>query len=239
MKYRKLTPNLLVQNVGRSLPFYRDTLGFEVLAVVPPEGDPVFAILGAGDLELMLQSVESVAEDLPALASPTLGDPQGLSCICYVEVEGVLELSERIKDQVTVVTDLRRTDYGMTEFFIRDPDGNVLGFAERSANVAEGEAATDGRSAALAALRTVPNVGASIAVDLWDLGFRWPEELRDRDPEHLYEELCRIRGTHIDRCMLYVLRAVVYIVSTDNPDPELVPWWKWKDRRAPATESRG
>ena len=91
------------------------------------------------------------------------------------------------------------------------------------------------RERVLRSLQDLPNVGSSIAIDLWDLGIRAPEDLKGKDPEKMYEDLCDQRGVHIDRCMLYVLRAVVYIASADEVDPDKKMWWKWKD---PVPEKR-
>lgn len=77
--------------------------------------------------------------------------------------------------------------------------------------------------------RRIPGVGKSIAQDLWDLGLRDVDELRRHDPQALYDHLCRLRGTHVDRCMLYVLRCAVYFASHDEHDPEKLLWWNWKD----------
>jgi hypothetical protein len=77
--------------------------------------------------------------------------------------------------------------------------------------------------------RQIPGVGKSIARDLWSLGLRSVADLRDRDPQALYDQLCDLSGTHIDRCMLYVLRCAVYYASNDAPDPHLLKWWNWKD----------
>jgi hypothetical protein len=85
------------------------------------------------------------------------------------------------------------------------------------------------RERVLRSLEELPNVGSSIAIDLWDLGIREPDDLIGKDPERMYVDLCEQRGAHIDRCMLYVLRAVVYIASTDKVDPDKKMWWKWKD----------
>ncbi|MBF0528794.1 MAG: pathogenicity locus [Deltaproteobacteria bacterium] len=80
-------------------------------------------------------------------------------------------------------------------------------------------------------LLSIPGVGPSLAQDLRDLGIRQPDDLKNRDPQRLYEELCRVRGAHIDRCVLYVFRCAVYFVSEAAPDPEMLFWWKWKDRQ--------
>ncbi|MEK7263531.1 MAG: helix-hairpin-helix domain-containing protein [Bacteroidota bacterium] len=75
----------------------------------------------------------------------------------------------------------------------------------------------------------LPGVGKSIAVDLYELGFRSNSELMNENPEELYERFCRLKGMHIDRCMLYVLRCIVYYVSNKKHDPALLLWWNWKD----------
>ena len=78
-------------------------------------------------------------------------------------------------------------------------------------------------------LQRIPGVGPSIARDLQDLGMRRVEDLRDADPQSLYDELCALRGAHIDRCVLYVFRCAVYFASNGDHDPELLKWWSWKD----------
>ncbi|GAB4380137.1 MAG: helix-hairpin-helix domain-containing protein [Calditrichia bacterium] len=86
------------------------------------------------------------------------------------------------------------------------------------------------KKAVLKALQKIPGVGKRIAQDLWDLGFRSVEELKDRDPRQLYEMLCAQQGMSVDRCMLYVFRCAVYYASHTAHDPELLKWWNWKDR---------
>ena len=83
----------------------------------------------------------------------------------------------------------------------------------------------------LKALQKIPGVGKAIAQDLWELGFRSVEELKNRDPKELYRALCAQKGMPVDRCMLYVFRCAVYYASNTTYDPELLKWWNWKDRR--------
>lgn len=80
-------------------------------------------------------------------------------------------------------------------------------------------------------LRVIPGVGPSIAIDLWELGIRSVRDLRTQDPEKLYERRCRQQAKRIDRCLLYVFREAVYFSSTPDPNPELLKWWNWKDRK--------
>ena len=53
-------------------------------------------------------------------------------------------------------------------------------------------------------LQTIPGVGKTIAIDLWNLGFRSVQALKGQDPEELYVRQCAQQGTQVDRCMLYV-----------------------------------
>ncbi len=78
-------------------------------------------------------------------------------------------------------------------------------------------------------LQTIPGVGKTIAIDLWNLGFRSVQALQGQDPEELYVRQCALQGTQVDRCMLYVFRCAVYYASNEQHDPELLKWWNWKD----------
>jgi hypothetical protein len=79
-------------------------------------------------------------------------------------------------------------------------------------------------------LQRMPNIGPSIAIDLYDLGIRQVADLKRKDPQRMYEQLMEQRGSHIDRCQLYVFRAAVYYAETKDHDPELIAWWKWSDK---------
>lgn len=79
-------------------------------------------------------------------------------------------------------------------------------------------------------LQEIPGVGPSIAKDLHDLGIRKAADLKGKNPEKMYVNLCRKRGQHIDRCMLYVLRCAVYYASHKKHNPAKLLWWNWKDK---------
>lgn len=79
-------------------------------------------------------------------------------------------------------------------------------------------------------LRCIPGVEPSIAHDLYELGIRTVSDLRNKDPEELYEQSCHLAGVRIDRCLLYVYRCAVYFASHEKHDSELLKWWNWKDR---------
>ncbi|EQA45889.1 pathogenicity locus [Leptospira broomii serovar Hurstbridge str. 5399] len=85
------------------------------------------------------------------------------------------------------------------------------------------------KSFILKEFRTLPGVGKVIAEDLWNLGLRSKQELSMKNPDLLYEELCKLQGVRVDRCMLYVFRCAVYVSATELPEPEKMKWWSWKD----------
>ena len=85
------------------------------------------------------------------------------------------------------------------------------------------------KQATLKEFQHIPGVGKSIANDLWNLGLRSVQDLKDKDPEELYLQLCAQQGRQIDRCMLYVFRCAVYYASNETYNAELLKWWNWKD----------
>ncbi len=84
---------------------------------------------------------------------------------------------------------------------------------------------------AISDLQQIPGVGSSIAKDLIKIGIKSVRDLKDNDPEKLYQELETIEGK-TDRCVLYVFRCAVYFASNDTHDPDKLKWWVWKDRKA-------
>jgi hypothetical protein len=87
------------------------------------------------------------------------------------------------------------------------------------------------KAAALKEFQTIPGVGKSVAGDFWNLGLRKVADLKRRNPQRLYDALCKSQGVEGDRCMLYVMRCAVYFAPTKQPKPNLLKWWNWKDRK--------
>lgn len=86
------------------------------------------------------------------------------------------------------------------------------------------------RTAALKNLQTIPGIGPRLAQELYDLGYRSVEQLKGQDPEAMYHHLCALRGTRIDRCVLYVFRCACYYANNTVHDPALLKWWNWKEQ---------
>ncbi|MFA5024690.1 MAG: helix-hairpin-helix domain-containing protein [Patescibacteria group bacterium] len=79
-------------------------------------------------------------------------------------------------------------------------------------------------------LQKIPGVGASIAQNFRDIGIKTASDLKGKDPEKLYLQICAKQGCQIDRCVLYVCRSSVYFAEHKNPNPEKLKWWNWKDK---------
>ena len=125
--FTKLTPNLLVASVERSLAFYVDTLGFARGMTVPDQSPFAFASVASGSVEVFLNDAAGAVKEYPAFA----GRPIGATATLFIEVEGVNALHDRLNGSVKVVMPIETKFYGMREFAIEDPDGYVITFAER------------------------------------------------------------------------------------------------------------
>jgi len=127
-QFTKLTPNLVVANVERSLAFYVDTLGFSRGMTVPDASPFAFAAVTSGAAEIFFNDATAAIKEYPAFA----GRPIGATGTLFIEMEsGVDALHDRLKPSVKIVMPLVTQFYGLREFAIEDPDGYVITFAER------------------------------------------------------------------------------------------------------------
>jgi hypothetical protein len=116
---KKLTTVVVVEAIEPVLAFWQ-AMGFEKRDEVPHEGKLGFVILGKGELELMLQTRDSVRADLG-------GEPPAL--VLYAHVSS-LEEARAALGPVEVVIERRTTFYGATESWVRDPAGTLIGLSE-------------------------------------------------------------------------------------------------------------
>lgn len=124
--FTKLTPNLLVASVERSLAFYMDVLGFTRGMTVPESSPFVFASVTGGPVEIFFNDAAAAVKEYPEFG----GRPLGATGSMFIEVKGINALHERLKPQVRIVMPMVTQFYGMREFAIADPDGYVITFAE-------------------------------------------------------------------------------------------------------------
>ena len=122
---KKLTPILYVDRIEPAIPFWVDLLGFERTAEVPHGEHLGFLILQKDGVEVMYQTRASVQADAPALAERLSME----GSILFIEVDD-LDGVERALAGVEHVVPRRQTSYGAQEIFVREPAGNLVGFAQ-------------------------------------------------------------------------------------------------------------
>jgi lactoylglutathione lyase len=126
MVLKKLTPNLMVEDVNETVTFYQDVLGFALLAFVPEEGQFNWAMMQHDAVEIMFQSRASLTKDVPLFKDKAIGG----SLTLYIDVEDIKGLYGQVQNRVTILHEMTTTFYGMREFTIQDCNGYVLTFAQ-------------------------------------------------------------------------------------------------------------
>ncbi|CAA6822766.1 MAG: Unknown protein, partial [uncultured Thiotrichaceae bacterium] len=140
--HNMLIPNLMVENVQKTMRFYHDVLGFELMAAVVDmqagmdetniildvndEHSLDWVNMKRGEIELMFQSRASLSTEVPELAEVAIGASQTL----YLRCEGLQSLYKKVKGSVDIIKEPHNKFYGMREFYVKDINGYILCFAE-------------------------------------------------------------------------------------------------------------
>lgn len=138
MKLQKLTPNMIVNDVRKSVEFYVEILGFKLNMAVPENSEIIendlkenknysYAMVSRDEVFIMFVKKGVFEEDRLLLKDSAIG----ASVSFYIDVDDVNEIYASVKDRAEIVIDLRTAWYGMQEFYIRDCNGYILGFAEK------------------------------------------------------------------------------------------------------------
>lgn len=133
---KRLTPNMAVENVEKSVKFYTEILGFKVVLAVSEDksyiGDEikdgiscVWANVMFGEVGFMFQREDSFEADIAPVRDI------GASASFYIEVENIEALYSSIKGKVEIIKELNTVWYGAKEFYIKDINGYILGFSQR------------------------------------------------------------------------------------------------------------
>jgi hypothetical protein len=108
--FLSVAPRFVVHDMERALAFYGQ-LGFQTTYQ-----DETFAIIERDGIDLHLNY------------SP---DPPKGHSVCWIGVTNIEALYEQYMPTNTIQSPLEAKPWGLKEFFIRDPFGNLLLFAER------------------------------------------------------------------------------------------------------------
>ena len=114
-----IAPVFRVPDLKRSVAFYRDQLGFDLDFIY--EGS--YASVSRDGCHIHLRCAPPAPRDQPPLAPDQFIDAS-------IGVQNAEALSATFKSAgVTFAQPLRQMPYGL-EFYVRDPDGYVLGFIQ-------------------------------------------------------------------------------------------------------------
>lgn len=135
---KSMIVNMGVKDIVSTVKYYQENFDFELQmlvdesktnfdAVIKKELNYIWAMIHKDDVSIMLQSIDSLKEDIGVFF-----DNVGASLTLYIEVENVDDLYLNIKDNVNMYKDIATTWYGQREFYIKDINGYILGFASKA-----------------------------------------------------------------------------------------------------------
>jgi uncharacterized glyoxalase superfamily protein PhnB len=116
---RELVPLLFVEDITRSVAFYRDRLGFEMTGAWEPEGRLAWCRLQRGGSWLMLQ--QACDEDGPA-------EVRRRGVGFYFTCDDADALFAEFTARGLTLAPPTVAFYGMKQLFLKDPDGYELCF---------------------------------------------------------------------------------------------------------------
>jgi uncharacterized glyoxalase superfamily protein PhnB len=127
MTVKRLTPNLLADDVESCVQFWVERMHFEKTGEVPDGSKLAFAALQKGSFELMYQSYASMEKEPDAAGRYRKG-----TAFLFLEVDD-LDAVLAAMQGAPMVTPVHKTFYGSTEFTVRDPAGHWITFAHFAA----------------------------------------------------------------------------------------------------------
>ncbi len=122
---RTLIPFLFVRNVEETMNYY-ERLGFERTTEEAEMSNGLYGMT-SGRFELIFR--DGKGESI---------EDAGKGIRFYADVDDVAKKYEKVKDDVEILSKLCEKPYGMTEFTLRDPDGYVFTFAQKTEETKEG-----------------------------------------------------------------------------------------------------
>lgn len=120
MRITGISPQFLVDDLDRSIPYYRDRLGFALDFVY--EG--FYASVSRDGVSVHLKVAPKVVADL-------VHRKQNEHLDAHVAVSGVKELFDELQARGALVSKpLGERPWSAVDFYVEDPDGYILCFSE-------------------------------------------------------------------------------------------------------------
>ncbi|MEG3627096.1 VOC family protein [Streptomyces poriticola] len=121
-------PCISVSDTAASLAFYRK-LGFDADSSTARPGDDIHMLLYKGEFCAMIYRNADLRQWLPVLADQPIGFA-GMFYLAVDDLDGVYEHASR---HAEVVREMTTEETGQRMFYLRDPDGYVIGFNDKAA----------------------------------------------------------------------------------------------------------
>ncbi len=139
MKINKLSPNFAVKNIKETVLFYKENFGFTLIMAVPESQDGVeqalnenkeyiYAMVQKDSVEFMFERSDSFRSSMTFAKDLEMGATVSF----YMEIEGIKEFYRTLQNKNLQITELKKTWYGMQEFYVKDLNGYIIGFAEKT-----------------------------------------------------------------------------------------------------------
>ena len=122
---KSITIELMVEDIGKTVEFYKNILGFNIVLNEPKE-NPVFTIIENNKVKIMLYYRGAFVKEVPEFSKWVTGGTVAL----YINVEDIEMWYEKLKDKVEIIQKLYLTSYNSKEFSFKDINGYVLIFSE-------------------------------------------------------------------------------------------------------------
>jgi uncharacterized glyoxalase superfamily protein PhnB len=129
MQLKSITANLLTDDMAGTVSFYQEKLGFSLQASVPETPPFGWIMLERDGLLVMVQSRESLGEDLGLFKEADIA----ATLVFFCKVKDFDGWWESLAYKVEVFMPPRTTFYGMREFGFLDNNGYQYVFAEEVA----------------------------------------------------------------------------------------------------------
>ncbi len=115
-EFQPFTVEILVADFDRSFDFYKNKLGFDLHRLEEP---PRFAVFKFHDIYFMVREY------------PNLIQPAGQGVILRFIIPNLEEYFEKVKSNgVEITKPIEQMNYGLKRFYVEDPDGYQLKFAQ-------------------------------------------------------------------------------------------------------------
>ena len=125
MTINQLTPELLVEDIPETISFYKEKLGFHT-EIKFPEKDPTFVQVGRDDIHRMLYNRSGFEKEIPRLKKTKMGG----SVLLYIKANKINGFYKKIKNRVSIIQPIHKTNYGSLEFTMEDNNGYLIAFSE-------------------------------------------------------------------------------------------------------------